>query len=251
MGFVPKIEICVEGIDEAVLAAEAGADRVELCTALSEGGLTASPGLLREAAARVKDAKVMAIVRPRKGDFLYTDAEYAVMLGDVAAIRDAGLPGMVCGCLNADGTIDAPRMAELVRAAGPMEVTCHRAFDMAPDPYKALDALIRCGVTRVLTSGQTADARNGLDLLRGLIRHAAGRIEILVCGQLSPSEIDPNDEGLTGYEFHFADATVEPGPMDYRNPDVFMGTDAGDAEYERRVIDPARLAAKIRQSRGL
>lgn len=249
--YVPQIEICVEGIDEALAAARAGADRVELCAGMTDGGLTPSVGVVRETLARIGDCRVMAMVRPRGGDFLYTEAEFATMLIDVAAMREMRAPGIVAGCLKADGTVDIERMQQIVAAAGPMQVTCHRAFDMTRDPFEALEALIAAGVSRVLTSGHTAQATDGIDLLRALVERAGGRIVILVCGPLTPADIDPEGKGLTGYEFHFAKVGQVPSPMDYLNPKVFMGTSDSSSEYLRRAIDPEVLAGAIRHSRGL
>ena len=122
---------------------QAGADRVELCASLLEGGITPSFGTVREAL-RMAKIPFHVIVRPRGGDFLYSDAEFASMLADVAALRELGVAGVVVGCLTADGAIDEARMQALVEAAGPLAVTCHRAFDMTRDPAEALEALIRC-----------------------------------------------------------------------------------------------------------
>ncbi|RUU75294.1 copper homeostasis protein CutC, partial [Mesorhizobium sp. M7A.F.Ca.MR.362.00.0.0] len=150
---LPLIEICVEGIDGLLAAQAAGADRIELCASLIEGGITPSLGTVR-AALEQASVPFHVMVRPRGGDFLYSETEYASMLADVSALRELGVPGVVFGCLNADGTMDEARMSELTQAAGPLNVTCHRAFDMTRDPAEALESLIRSKVGRVLTSGQ-------------------------------------------------------------------------------------------------
>ncbi|WP_292201431.1 copper homeostasis protein CutC, partial [Mesorhizobium sp.] len=181
----PLIELCVEGIDGLLAAQAAGADRVELCASLVEGGITPSLGTVRVALERAT-IPFHVIVRPRGGDFLYSEAEYQSMLADIGALRDLGVAGIVVGCLTADGAIDEARMSELVRAAGPLNVTCHRAFDMTRDPAEALEALIRCKVGRVLTSGQRDTALEGVDLLARLVRQAGARIIILGCGGLAP-----------------------------------------------------------------
>ena len=167
----PVIEICVEGVDGLLAAQAAGADRVELCASLVEGGITPSLGTVR---ASLEGATIPfhVIVRPRGGDFLYSDAEYRSMLADVSALRELGVAGVVVGCLTVDGAIDEPRMSALVQAAGPLNVTCHRAFDMTRDPAEALEALIRCKVGRVLTSGQRDTALEGVELLAELVRQA-------------------------------------------------------------------------------
>src|SRR5690349_11189989 len=140
----PLIEICVEGIDGLLAAQQGGADRVELCASLLEGGITPSLGTVR-AALKLATVPFHVMVRPRGGDFLYSAAEFETMQVDVEALRDLGVAGAVFGCLASDGTIDEARMSALVRAAGPINVTCHRAFDMTRDPHEALEALIRCG----------------------------------------------------------------------------------------------------------
>ena len=178
---IPLIEVCVEGIDGLLAAQAAGADRVELCASLVEGGITPSFGTVREALA-LATIPFHVIVRPRGGDFLYSAAEFASMVADVAALRDLGVAGVVVGCLSADGTIDEARMRALVEAAGPLAVTCHRAFDMTRDPAEALEALVRAGVGRVLTSGQRDTAAEGAELLAALVGQAGERIIILGCG---------------------------------------------------------------------
>lgn len=240
----PLIEICVEGIDGLLAAQAAGADRVELCASLVEGGITPSLGTVRAA---LEQAKIPfhVIVRPRGGDFLYSDTEYRSMLADVDALRDLGVAGVVVGCLTADGAIDETRMSALVQAAGPLNVTCHRAFDMTRDAGEALEALVRCKVGRVLTSGQRDTAVEGIDLLARLVRQAQGRIIVLGCGGLEPTNIGDvrRKAGLT--ELHFAALSDVPSAMLYRNPNVGMGGTDLDREYRNTVTDRALVAATI------
>ncbi len=246
---LPIIEVCVEGIDGLLAAQAAGADRVELCASLLEGGITPSFGTVKEALS-LAIIPFHVIVRPRGGDFLYSDGEYRSMLADVEALRDLGVAGVVVGCLRADGTIDEERMAELARRAGPLNVTCHRAFDMTRDPAEALEALIRCGIGRVLTSGQRDTAIEGASLLAQLVAQAAGRIIILGCGALDPSNIGAvrNQTGLS--EMHFAALHDVPSGMVYRNPDVGMGGTDLDREYRNTLTDPALVAATIAAARA-
>jgi len=240
----PLIEICVEGIDGLLAAQAAGADRVELCASLVEGGITPSLGTVR-AALELATVSFHVIVRPRGGDFLYSEAEYRSMLADVSALADLGVAGVVVGCLNAEGTIDETRMSELVRAAGSLNVTCHRAFDMTRDPTEALEALIRCKVGRVLTSGQRDTALEGADLLAELVRQAGERIIILGCGGLDPDNI-AEGLGKTGLrEMHFAALADMPSAMRYRNPRVGMGGSDLDREYRTTVTDKTLVAATI------
>ena len=245
----PLIEICVEGIDGLLAAQEAGADRVELCASLVEGGITPSFGTVREAL-RLAKIPFHVIVRPRGGDFLYSDAEFRSMVEDVAALRDIGVAGVVVGCLTADGAINEARMSALVTAARPLAVTCHRAFDMTRDPGEALEALIRAGVDRVLTSGQRDTAVEGVELLAKLVKQAAGRIIILGCGALDAGNIATvrARTGLT--EMHFAALKDVASEMRFRNPHVGMGGSDLDREYRNTLTDGAAIAATIAAARS-
>jgi copper homeostasis protein len=246
---LPLIEVCVEGIDGLVAAQEAGADRVELCASLLEGGITPSFGTVR-AALKLATVPFHVIVRPRGGDFLYSGAEFASMLADVEALRDLGVAGVVLGCLTAGGDIDEPRMRALVEAAGPLAVTCHRAFDMTRDPWSALEALVRAGVGRVLTSGQRDTAVEGADLLAALVRQAAGRIVILGCGALGPDNIGAVRARTGLAEMHFAALKDMPSAMRFRNPHVGMGGTGHDREYRNTVTDGALVRATIAAARA-
>ncbi|HEV2564398.1 MAG TPA: copper homeostasis protein CutC, partial [Microvirga sp.] len=218
----PLIEICAEGIDGLVAAQSAGADRVELCASLLEGGLTPSAGVIRQALA-VATIPFHVIIRPRGGDFLYSELEHQSMLDDVRACRDMGVAGVVFGCLTADGRIDEARMTELVEAARPMKTTCHRAFDMTRDPEEAIEALVRCGVDRVLTSGQRDTGLEGADILKRTHDAARGRIVIMACGALDESNIAEVLRRSEADELHFAALVTTSSGMQFRNPHVGMG----------------------------
>ncbi|MER9895710.1 copper homeostasis protein CutC [Mesorhizobium sp. M0119] len=245
---LPLIEICVEGIDGLLAAQAAGADRVELCASLIEGGITPSFGTVRTAL-ELATIPFHVIVRPRGGDFLYGEAEYRSMLADVRALAELGVAGVVVGCLNADGMIDEQGMSELVKAAGRLNVTCHRAFDMTRDPTEALEALVRCKVGRVLTSGQHDTALEGADLLADLVRQAGDRIIILGCGGLDPENIGKVRRKTGLSEMHFAALKDVPSAMRYRNPKVGMGGTDLDREYRNTVTDEAMVAATIAAAR--
>jgi copper homeostasis protein len=246
---IPLIEICVEGIDGLLAAQVAGADRVELCASLVEGGITPSFGTVREALARAT-IPFHVIVRPRGGDFLYSAAEFASMVADVTDLRDLGVAGVVVGCLSADGTIDEARMRALVEAAGPLAVTCHRAFDMTRDPAEALEALVRAGVGRVLTSGQRDTAVEGAELLAALVGQAGERIIILGCGALDPDNIAAVRARTGLGEMHFAALRDEPSGMRFRNKRVGMGGTDLDREYRNTVTDVALVKATIEAARA-
>lgn len=243
-----KIEICVEGIDGLVAAQEAGADRAELCASLLEGGITPSLGVVRESL-RVATIPFHVIVRPRGGDFLYSEREFATMLDDIRALRELGVAGVVIGCLTADGQIDEARMTALVDAARPMSVTCHRAFDMTRDVEEAVEALVRCGVDRVLTSGQRDTAIEGIDILRRTVEVAGDRLVVMVCGALDETNIAEVLRRTHAPEAHFAAPKVLPSGMAFRNPHVGMGGTAIEREFELTVTDPDAVRRTIAAAR--
>lgn len=244
-----KIEICVEGIDGLVAAQQAGADRVELCASLLEGGLTPSLGVIREAL-RVATVPFHVIVRPRGGDFLYSELEFRSMIEDVKVLRDMGVAGVVIGCLTPDGQIDEVRTSALVAAARPMKVTYHRAFDMTRDYREALEALIRAGVDRVLTSGQRDTAVEGSDILRDTTAIASGRIIIMACGALDAHNIAQVRAATGVDEMHFAALKTLRSGMDFRNPHVGMGGTALEREYEITLTDVDAVRATIAAARA-
>ena len=245
-----KIEICVEGIDGLVAAQTAGADRVELCASLLEGGLTPSLGVVREAL-RVATIPFHVIIRPRGGDFLYSELEFATMLDDVKAMRELGVAGVVIGCLTADGRIDEARTKALVDAARPLKVTCHRAFDMTADYREALEALVRCGVDRVLTSGQRDTAIEGIDILRDTQARADGRIVIMACGALDANNIARVRQATGVDEMHFAALHTVKSGMAFRNPHVGMGGTAIEREYEITLTDVDAVRATIAAAKAV
>jgi len=179
----PLLEVSIEGVDGLLVAQDNGADRVELCASVLEGGITPSIGTVREALRRAR-IPVFVIVRPRGGDFLYSEAEFESMCQDVLALKDLGVPGVVTGCLMVSGEVDEQRTAELLRLARPMSFTFHRAFDMVRDPAGALEVLINLGVDRVLTSGQGSTAIEGLACLKHLGQVANGRTIVMPCGSI-------------------------------------------------------------------
>jgi copper homeostasis protein len=172
------VEIAVFNIESALLAASAGADRLELCENPSEGGTTPSYGTLKTVKEKIS-IPVFPIIRPRGGDFLFSEDEFNVMKKDIELCKQLGFEGVVIGLLNADGTVDAERTKILVDMAYPMEVTFHRAFDRTADPLMAMETLINCGCNRILTSGQVPNAWDGKELIRQLIQNADDRIIIL------------------------------------------------------------------------
>jgi copper homeostasis protein len=182
------LEICCGSIDDAIQSEKGGADRVELCSALFLGGLTPSIGTLQEAKRRLT-IPVIAMVRPRGGGFCYSDAEFATMERDAEAAITSGADGVVFGILKQDGRIDRRRTARLCKIIGNHQAVFHRAFDVTPDPFHALEQLIDLGITRVLTSGQKDSAPEGVELIAKLIGRAGQRIDILPGGGIRPYNI--------------------------------------------------------------
>ena len=172
------LEIAVFNIESALSAIAAGADRIEFCENPMEGGTTPSYGSLKTLIHKTK-TPVFPIIRPRGGDFLYSDDEFDSMKSDLLLIKDLGYPGAVIGLLKKDGHIDIDRTAALVSVAGNMEITFHRAFDRCIDPLKGLEDIIQTGCKRILTSGQVPHVSNALPLITQLVNNANGRITIM------------------------------------------------------------------------
>jgi copper homeostasis protein len=229
-----SVEICVDSVESAVAAQEGGADRVELCDNLMEGGTTPSYGSI-EVARELLNIKLHVIIRPRGGDFLYSETEFTIMKRDIDAAKTLGADGVVIGILDASGEIDTMRTAELTGLARPMSVTFHRAFDVCRDPFEAVDELAAIGVDRILTSGQEGTAVEGLDLLADLVRHAGDRITIMACGNLNERNLRKVVEVTGVKEVHFTAFGEVASGMHYRNDRVFMGGTLRPPEYSRSV----------------
>jgi copper homeostasis protein len=177
----PVVEICAETLESCLAAREGGADRIELCSSLSVGGLTPSHGLLCSAIAD-SELPIHVLVRPRAGDFIYSPAEFQIMVRDVEHAKALGAKGCVIGLLLAGGTVDVERTRKLIALAAPLEVTFHRAFDHTPDLSAALEQVIACGCQRLLTSGGQPTATSGASMLAHLVEQANGRIRIAAGG---------------------------------------------------------------------
>jgi copper homeostasis protein len=245
-----RFEVCVESAESCAFAEEAGADRVELCSALLEGGLTPSVGLVRLARRLAPKIGIMAMVRPRGGDFCYSDTEFEVMAEDIRAVLEAGADGAVLGLLKPDGTVDEERTRRLVELAAPKPVTFHRAFDMAVDPFGALEAIIRTGCTRVLSSGQEATALEGASLLAEIVRRAGDRLTVMVGGGVREHNISQLVETTGADEYHFTAFETLESRMAFRNPRISMGSAARPPEYSLKQTSPALVRACIAQATG-
>lgn len=205
-------ESCVDSLEAAVASAEGGAGRLEVCANLDVGGTTPDPALVAAVAAAVR-IPVVAMVRPRGGDFVYDAREVAAMERDIAALRAAGAHGLALGVLRSDRTIDANRMARFVALAQPLPITCHKAFDDTPDLVAALDVLRRVGVQRVLTSGGTATANAGSDVIADLVRRAGHDLTVIAAGHVRADGVHALI-AVTGVREVHARIIREPAPAD-------------------------------------
>ncbi|MEN9656613.1 MAG: hypothetical protein RL571_78 [Pseudomonadota bacterium] len=223
------LEICAGSITSCLAAQEGGAHRVEFCDNLLEGGTTPSYGQIAVARERLWIG-LNVIIRPRGGDFLYTDLEYEVMQRDVIACKKLGVDGVVIGILTADGDIDIARCKALVELATPMQVTFHRAFDVTRDPFKALEDVIATGCKRLLSSGQAATATAGATLLKELQQAAGERLVVMPGAGVRSNNIAELVATTGCKEFHTSARLPFASQMRYCNPHVHMGI-PGQDEY--------------------
>ncbi len=235
-----RLEICVDTIESAVNAQVAGADRVELCSNLSEGGTTPSYGTISSARENLTIG-LNVIIRPRAGDFLYTDQEYDIMRRDIDKCGECGVDGIVTGILCSDGTIDINRTAKLVEMAKPMAVTFHRAFDMSSNPVQGLEDIISAGASRILTSGQKNKVPEGAVLISRLVKQAGSRIIIMPGGGLDESNIADTARITGAHEFHLTGKKIVSSDMQFRREGIAMGSVADIPEFSRKVADSERI----------
>ncbi len=238
------VEVCAGDIQSVHNAAMGGAARVELCSALSEGGLTPSEGLIR-AALEVPGIKVNVLIRPRQGDFLYNDRELDVMLSDIRRCRGLGVNGVVIGALTPDGDVDKAMCSRMIEAACGLSITFHRAFDMTRDPQQALEDVIELGCDRILTSGCAASALEGVATLRTLQEQAAGRIVILAGGGVNPGNAREIIECGGVREVHASARSSVKSQMRYCHQGVSMGAPGAD-EFSRLVTDSAIVSEIVK-----
>jgi copper homeostasis protein len=242
------IEVCVDSVESAMAAEQGGADRVELCDNLLEGGTTPSAGAI-ELARKHLELGLQVIIRPRGGDFCYSEIEFEIMQRDIAAAKNLGADGIVIGILRPDGSLDVERTAILVEQSRPLNVTFHRAFDVSRDPYQALDDLISLGVDRILTSGQAFSVLEGLDLIAELVKLAGDRIIIMPGGGTERNiQKVVSESGVK--EVHVIGPKRVDSRMDFRNQRVYMGGELRPAEYSRLITDPEKIEALRTEIRG-
>lgn len=241
-------EICVDSVAGVRVAKAAGAARVELCASLIEGGITPSRGMIRQARAAA-GIKLHVIIRPRGGDFLFDDDEFAAMEADIETAKAEGADGVVIGQLATDGRIDVARTRDLMARARPLAVTFHRAFDMTPDPLEALETLVELGIDRVLTSGQEASVLEGLPLIRELVEKAGQRIIVMPGGGITARNAGRIIAEARPREIHFAALELAEGGMRFRRPHVFMGGELRPPEFDRLVTSADTIRAVMKNSK--
>lgn len=234
------IEICANGLQSALNAQKAGAGRVELCDNLYEGGTTPSPATIR-LARKYLHIRLHVLIRPRGSDFLYDDLEMEMIREDTRFCKATGCDGVVVGFLHADGSVNIERTKEIVELARPMKVTFHRAFDMTPDPFEALEALIRSGADRILTSGQKNLAQDGRELIRKLVEHAGKRIIIMPGAGIDETNIKTMIRETGATEFHLTGMGMIKSKMVFRRDGVFMGGLPQIPEFEIAVSDVEKI----------
>lgn len=242
-----KFEICIDSVAGARAAQEAGADRVELCADLFEGGITPSRGTIRRARAAV-GLGLHVIIRPRGGDFVFDDDEMAAMLVDIETARAEGADGVVIGALTTEGLVDLDKTRALMMAAGPLSVTFHRAFDMTPDPVEALETLVGLGVHRILTSGQEATCLEGLPLIADLVRRAGDRVIIMPGGGITERNVARIVAEARPKEIHFAALCSAPSPAAVRNEHVYMGGELRQPEWSRLETSAPLIGTVLRRA---
>jgi len=244
---MPIIEVCVDSVESAIASQDGGADRVELCDNLFEGGTTPSAGSIGLARERLK-INLHVIIRPRGGDFLYSELEFAIMCRDIEMAKSLGADGVVIGLLTSEGEVDVDRTRQLVELARPMKVTFHRAFDVARDPFQALESLVELKLDRILTSGQEESVTEGAELIAQLIRRAHDRIIIMPGGGFTEKNVARIVSQTGAREIHVTGFVELESGMKYRNDRVFMGGTLRPPEYSRSVISSAKIQSLRRLS---
>lgn len=244
------IEICVDSVESAVAAQQGGADRLELCSALVIGGLSPTRSMYETIRTRGVTLPIRAMVRPRFGDFLYTDMEKAVILTEAKGWATTDVEGIVTGALLPDGSLDRDFLKAFIEATPNKKHTLHRAFDLTSDPFAALETAIELGFDTILTSGQSPIAPEGIFLIRDLVERAAGRITILAGAGVNASVI-PSLKALTKCEdYHLSAKSVLRSGMTFRREGVPMGLPGMD-EYGVWRTDVRRVKAAVEAARGL
>ena len=246
MGNEIKIEICTGSVESVIAAENGGADRVELCSDLFEGGLTPSVGTFLLAKEKT-DIPINVMIRPRGGDFCYSDIEFEVMRRDALFFKENGADALVFGILTPDGDVDIERTRELIDIARPLPVTFHRAFDMTRDAFSSLDKLISLGVDRVLTSGLESSALEGAYTLKRLVAASGNKIIIMPGSGINERNFERIKNIVGAREYHMGLSVGAPSRMDFRSSSVYMGGLLRQNEYSLSVTGADRVRAVVSQ----
>jgi copper homeostasis protein len=234
------LEVAVFSVEAALTAIKAGAHRIEFCENPSEGGTTPSYGSLKTLRSKT-NIPVFPIIRPRGGDFLYSNTEYECIKADLLLVKELGYPGAVIGLLEEDGSIDIERTKELVDLAAPMEITFHRAFDRCKDPIKGLEDIIDAGCKRILTSGQVPNVSDALPFIKALVERAAGRIIILPGSGVRANNAKKIIDATEATEIHSSARKAIPSLMKYNAPNmnehmISMGVDENEIQFMLKAL---------------
>jgi len=228
------VEVCVDSVASAQAAERGGAQRVELCSDLLEGGITPSSGLLSVVRSNVSIG-LYPIIRPRPGDFCYSEPEFDTMCRDIEVARTEGADGVVLGLLKTDGCVDIEKTRQLVELARPLAVTFHRAFDMSADLFRSLEDVCATGADRILTSGGEQECLHGVGAVASLVRASRGRIKIMAGGRIAVNNAATIIERTGVSEIHVGLATPVTSPMFHRNSRLSLGKAPGN-EYQRTQV---------------
>lgn len=229
------VEICANSVQSAINADKGGADRIELCQNLNEGGTTPSYAAIKYCVEKLS-LKTMVLIRPRPGDFCYNDAEYEAIKEDVLICRELGAHGVVVGFLDKNLDIDTKRTAEIVKLARPMEVTFHRAFDRCRDWRTALEQIIECGCDRILTSGQRKTVTEGIETLREIQKQANGRIKILAGSGVNSQNVANLVQTTSVSEVHSSCKHIVENPQKTNIEDSSRYSET-DVEEVKRIME--------------
>lgn len=224
------LECCVDSVESAIEAEKGGANRIELCSALVIGGLSPSKALFEKVKEQV-NIKIHVLLRPRFGDFCYTDFEHEIIKQEIKMFKELGADGVVIGTLKTDGSLNLEQMKELVEEAEGMSITLHRAFDMCADPFRTLEEVKELGIHTILTSGQKNSCIDGKDLLGQLIKKANREVDILIGGGVDVSVIPALYESTGATSYHMSGKVTLDSEMQYRKEDMSMGV-ASMSEYQ-------------------
>ncbi|MGM9475701.1 copper homeostasis protein CutC [Pedobacter sp. GSP4] len=238
------LEVCANSYASALAAQNGGAIRVELCDNLAEGGTTPSYAQIALAKKNLT-IQIWPIIRPRGGDFLYTDIEFELMKEDIKICKSLNCDGIVTGILKDDGSIDTERCATLIELAKPMSVAFHRAFDMSNDMDKALEDLIALNIKRVLTSGAASSAILGAEKLADLVKKANGRISIMPGAGVNKANIQELIEKTGAKQFHASAKEFVASKMEYRNTGAKMGSIEDEYQYELTSVEKVKALTEI------